>query len=69
MIFLKSKKPEGLIRLQLINNKLNGIQYAYTTPVFDGKDWLIWFFADVSEWKSPNKVTKDGLKFMGLGDE
>jgi hypothetical protein len=62
-IFLKGKTPEDLVKLQLANNAINGIQYKYQTPMKDGSSWVVWFFADVTEWKDPTKATKQALEF------
>lgn len=63
-ICLKSKTAEGLIELQLINNALNGVHYNYQTPVYDGKVWFIWFFADVKNWNDPREIDDKGLEFL-----
>ena len=57
-IFLRGNSPEDLIKLQLANNAINGIQYKYQTPMKDGKGWVVWFFADVSEWIDPAGAIK-----------
>ena len=68
-IFLRGKTAEDLVKLQLANNALNGIQYKYQTPMKDGASWVVWFFADIREWKDPSKASKDVIDFAkGLGD-
>ena len=62
-IFLKANSPEELVRIQLANNALNGMQYKYQTPMKDGKSWVVWFFADVTEWKDPSNATKEAIEF------
>lgn len=61
-IFLRAKRPEDLASLQLANNEINGIQYAYQTPVWTGKDWVIWFFADIKSWHDPDNIDEDAKK-------
>ena len=62
-IFLRAKTPEDLVKIQVANNIVNGIQYKYQTPMKDGAMWVVWFFADITEWKDPSKATKEALEF------
>jgi len=64
-VFLKSKTPEGLIALQVLNNILNNVQHTYTIPVWDGKQWFVWFFADVTTWQDPSLLKEEEKKFLG----
>jgi hypothetical protein len=61
-IFLRAQTPLELVALQAANNAINGMQYAYQTPVWTGKDWVIWFFADIKEWNDPASATKEAIK-------
>jgi len=61
-IFMRAKTPEILVSLQLANNEANAIQYSYKTPVWTGKDWIVWFFADLKSWNDPTKLTEEARK-------
>jgi len=63
-IFLQSETAEGLIRLQLINNALNGVHYNYQTPMYDGSNWFVWFFADVNRWQNPSGMSEDEMNIV-----
>ncbi len=65
-IYLKAKSEKGLIRKQLINNAVNHVKYNYTTPVWTGKNWVIWFFADIEEWKDPEQIKDLNLELLGI---
>lgn len=67
-VFLKSKTPKGLIEIQLLNNHLNNMQFTYTIPTHDGKDWYVWFFADVTEWENPKGLPEKHKRFVLTGD-
>ena len=62
-IFLRANTPEELVAIQLANNAINGMQYKYQTPMKDGSKWIIWFFADIEEWKDPSKATPEAIEF------
>lgn len=66
-IFLRAKTPEELVELQLLNNQANNIMFAYQTPVWTGKDWVVWFFADVPTWVDPKSWTPEVIKRLGTG--
>ena len=69
-IFFRAKTPEEIVRLQLINNQINSAQFSYQTPVWTGKDWVCWFFADTKSWNDPRKVKEEALKFArGLNND
>lgn len=63
-IFLSAKDKLELVSLQVVNNQINGIMYGYQTPVWTGKEWVVWFFADINEWNDPGKLeeNKQGVK-------
>ena len=63
-IFLSAKSKEELVLLQVANNTINQIQYAYQTPTKDGKEWIVWFFADITEWINPNDATNESKRFV-----
>ena len=63
-LFLSADSPEGLIELQLINNILNGVHYNYQTPVHDGSDWYVWFFADIKRWQDPRDIPQEDIEML-----
>jgi hypothetical protein len=54
-IFLEASKKEELIKIMWSNNYLNSKAYNYMPPVKEGKKWVVWFYADVNNWKMPSK--------------
>jgi len=60
--YLSAKTEDELLELQILNNHVNGIRYAYQTPVWTGDKWVIWFFADLQEWNDPRNLEGDALK-------
>lgn len=64
-IYLDAKDRDELIRLEYLNNQINGQKYNYNAPVQikDGS-YEVWFFADIKEWKDPSKLTKDEINIM-----
>ena len=62
LIFLKAKTKEELVELQVLNNHINHMHFNYVAPIWDGKEFSIWFFADITEWIDPKSITGDALK-------
>lgn len=46
-VYLEASSKRELIEKMLKNNMLNGKVYNYQTPVKEGRNWVVWFFADV----------------------
>jgi len=44
---MEASSKENLVKLQWLTNKLNGKAYNYQTPTKEGKNYVVWFFADV----------------------
>ncbi len=59
-IYLEASKKEDLMRLMYANNVANGYAYNYMNPIKDGKRWVVWFYADVDNYKKPD------VKDLGL---
>ena len=59
---LVASNREALTNLQRLNNAANGKMYNYQFPSMEGKKWVVWFYADMSEYVP---VTEDMLE----GDE
>ncbi len=66
MVFLKAKTEKELVKKQLINNIVNQMKFNYVNPVYDGKSWVIWFFANLKEWKDPETVDAKKLQELGF---
>jgi len=50
-VFLKASSENELIQKQLKNNLINNMMYSYDTPQKIGKEFIVWFFADVTKYK------------------
>ena len=46
--YLKASSPIGLRRLMLRNNIRLGAQVSYFQIVFDGTEWIAWFYEEVT---------------------
>ena len=67
--FISAKNPTELQKKMLINNHAHGIQYSYQTPVYNGKEWFVWFFADMTTWKNPDSLDEKALSAItGMPD-
>ena len=42
------------------------MKFNYVNPVYDGKSWVIWFFANLKEWKDPETVDAKKLQELGF---
>jgi len=51
-VFLKAKSEIDLIDMQLKTNIFNDMMYDYGTPQKQGKEFIVWFFADVTKYKA-----------------
>lgn len=63
-IYLDGNTKDDIVRLQYINNQINRIKYNYTTPMKDGKKWLVWFYADIKDWNDPREVKPEELNLL-----
>lgn len=54
-VYLESSTKEGLMRLMYANNFANGRAFNYMNPIKDGKKWVVWFYADIDNYKKPNE--------------
>ncbi len=50
-IYLSAKTKEELIVKMVTNNSINGIMFNYFPPIKEGKNWIVWFFADTENYK------------------
>lgn len=66
-IFLEAKNELELVQLQVLNNQVNNTMFTYQTPIWTGKKWVIWFFANIEEWNDPRELEGDALK-MAKGE-
>lgn len=64
-IFLSGENEDEIVRLQFLNNQLNGVKYNYTPPAEkqDGS-WIVWFYADIKEWKDPKELNEDEIQML-----
>ena len=58
--YLKARSPFGLRRLMLSNNVRLGAQVNYFQIVFDGTDWIAWFYEEVSVIQEMDEILDDG---------
>ena len=63
-IYLDSATKDGLIRLMYLNNQINSAKYNYMSPLLDGKNWVVWFFADIKDWNDPREVSEEEEKML-----
>ena len=61
-IALEAKSVKEIMQMQLLNNTVNNCRYNYQTPVWTGKSWVVWFFADLNQWNDPRELKGDALK-------
>jgi hypothetical protein len=59
-VFLEAPSKLELLQLMWGNNAINGRAYNYMSPLKDGKRWVVWFYADINNWKMPTK--KDAIQ-------
>ena len=52
-IFLEADSMKTLVGLMWANNVINGKGYNYMSPLKDGKKWIVWFYADINNYKKP----------------
>jgi len=61
-VYMDSTTKDGIIKLQYLNNVLNRKKYNYTTPMKDGKTWIVWFFADIGDWTDPRGMSEEEIQ-------
>jgi hypothetical protein len=54
--FITALSPEGLRRKLLDNNLKNGTEFNYYQIIFDGKNWVAWYYKEAQE---KPKLTKN----------
>jgi hypothetical protein len=54
-IYLEAQKKDELMQLMYANNAINGRAFNYMNPIRDGKKWVVWFYADIDNYKKPNR--------------
>ncbi len=52
-IFLEASDKKTLIGLMWANNAINGRGYNYMPPLKEGKQWVVWFYADITNYIKP----------------
>ena len=64
-VHLPGKDEEEIERLQWFNNLINQTKYNYSTPVQkkNGK-WVVWFYADIREWKDPRELKPEDFEVL-----
>ena len=67
--FLKAKTPEGLEKLQYINNQKWGASFDYENVQFVNGNWFCWYYADIGvisvlEMLAPVKDYTDAEGFV-----
>ena len=60
-VFIKDKDPENLILKQIEMNTLNTVRFQFGDPVWNGKEWYSWFYADPLTHKMIDFEFKDEL--------
>lgn len=60
-LFIEASTREELILLMIANNSINSQAFNYFEPKKDGKKWVVWFFADINNWKRP-EIPKDDVQ-------
>ena len=63
-IYLESPSKDELIRLMFLNNQINAAKFNYMSPLKDGKNWIVWFFADIKDWNDPNDLDEDDIAML-----
>jgi hypothetical protein len=48
--YIKASTPDELVEKQLNNNILNDKMFEYNI-IFDGKEYIAWFWADINKLK------------------
>lgn len=49
--FIKARTPQQLRAKMLLNNLKMKAECQYFDITFDGKEWVVWYFAEASEKK------------------
>jgi len=63
-IYLENESKDELIRLMVINNQINASKFNYMNPMLVEKKWVVWFYADIKDWKSPVDLSEEELRFI-----
>ncbi len=67
-ICLKAETEEELQVLMYLANELNQQKFNYMTP-YEKRNGthVVWFYADIKEFKDPRELSEDEIQFMGVG--
>jgi hypothetical protein len=56
--YITAKTPQELRRLLLLNQETLGGQVNYISISFDGKEWVAWFFNDLSSMELTEAIRR-----------
>lgn len=48
-IYLQAKTKDELIAKMIKNNLGKGKHFKYFSPIKDGSNWVVWYYADVKD--------------------
>jgi hypothetical protein len=58
-VYLKAKSKENLIKMMHAVQMINSKNYNFQTPMKEGSEWVVWFFADL---KSDQLIAESEIK-------
>ena len=68
-VFIDSESKEELIKKMFLTNQLNGKKYNYMQPMKEGNSWVVWFYADIENYKTVDGLTEEEIDVVkGMRD-
>lgn len=61
-MYLEAKTREELMRLMWANNYANHMKFNYMEPRLENKKYIVWFYADLKDYRPPEPMTDEELK-------
>ena len=58
-LYLEASSKDDLIKMMLLNNKINARKFNYMQPMSEDGGWVVWFFADIENYTPINNLSKE----------
>jgi len=63
-VFLEADSREKLVRKMVINNYFNHAKFNYMEPRFEKNKYVVWFYADLKDYKAPDDLSEEAFNLL-----
>lgn len=64
-VYLEAKSKKELVMKMFLTNKLNVRKYNYMSPMLEKDVWVVWFYADIKNYKSVDDLQEEEKVLLG----